>query len=186
MLKHRRTTTCSLVCERAWNGEALVYPIPIRRCCGNFVSVHYWKYGCMRACDPMLYGDMWYMASENQSCSSRWAVFEGSAIYHTFGSFVTSGTLAHKPYTEYIVLAYDWLIVQTMQPDWHRGVIRVHVSCATATLVHCCMGFVEVHALLYHCTMHDCIGNTCVLGYFYVGTALRISCMTYLLHIGVD
>ena len=44
----------------------------------------------MRACDPMLYGGMWYMTSENQSCFSRWAVFERCAIYHTFGIFVTS------------------------------------------------------------------------------------------------
>ena len=93
----------------------------------------------MRACDPMLYGGMWYMSSENQSCFSRWAAFERSPIYHTFGSFVTSGTLANKPYNKYVLLAYDWLIVQTMQPDWHRGVIRVQVSCGTATLVHCCM-----------------------------------------------
>ena len=93
----------------------------------------------MGACDPMLYGGMWYMASENQSCFSRWAAFERCAIYHTFGSVVTSGTSAHKPYSQYIVLAYDWLIVQTMQPDWHRGVKCVQVSCGTATLVHCCI-----------------------------------------------
>ena len=114
----------------------------------------YWRYGCMRACDPMLYCGMWYMASENQSCFSRWAAFERSAIYHTFGSFVTSGTLAHKPYTTYVLLASDWLIMQTMQPDWHRAVIRVHVVCGTATLVHCCLPFCT-------CT-HLCISVLCM------------------------
>ena len=108
----------------------------------------------MRACDPMLYGSMWYMSSENQSCFSRWPVFERSPIYHTFGSFVTSATLAHKPYTKYVLLAYDWRIVQTMQPDWHRGVIRVHVLCGTATFVHCCMSSCR-------CT-HCCITALCM------------------------
>ena len=108
----------------------------------------------MRACDPMLYGGMWYMSSEDQSCFSRWAVFERSSIYHTFGSFVTSGTLAHKPYSQYVVLAYNWLIVQTMQPDWHRGVIRVHVLCGTATLVLCCVASCR-------CT-HCCVTALCI------------------------
>ena len=108
----------------------------------------------MQACDPMLYGGMWYMSSENQSCFSRWAVSEGSSIYPIFGNFVTSGTLAHKPYTKYVVVAYDWLLVQTMQPDWHRGVIRVHVLCGTATLVHCCMAFCT-------CT-HWCVAALCM------------------------
>ena len=58
-------------------------------------TVDYWRYGCMRACGLVLCGNMWYMTCENQSCFSRWAVFERSPIYHTFGSFVTSETLAH-------------------------------------------------------------------------------------------
>ena len=108
----------------------------------------------MRACEPMLYGGMWYMSSENQSCFSRWAVFERSPIYHTFGSFVTSGTLAHNPYTKYVLLAYDWLIMQTMLPDSRRAVIQVQVSCGTATLVHCCMAPCR-------CT-HCCITALCM------------------------
>ena len=124
---------------------------PYRQAIGCLMLL-YWRYGCMRACDPMLYGGMWYMSSENQSCFSRWAAFERSAIYHTFGSFVTSGSLAHKPYTTYVLLAYDWLIMQTMQPDWHRA--RVHMLCGTATLVHCCMTFCT-------CT-HCCITALCM------------------------
>ena len=108
----------------------------------------------MRACDPMLYGRMWYISSENQSCFSRWAVSERSSMYHTFRSFVTSGTFAYKPCSQYVVVAYDWLIVQTMQPDCHMGVIRVYVSCGTATLVHCCMASCV-------CT-HCCITALCM------------------------
>ena len=39
----------------------------------------------MRACDPMLYGGMWYMASENQSCFSRWAACSKYAVVRGVG-----------------------------------------------------------------------------------------------------
>ena len=41
----------------------------------------------MRACHPMLYGDIAYMRSETQSCFPRWAVFERSAIFKNFWQF---------------------------------------------------------------------------------------------------
>ena len=93
-------------------------------------------YGSMRS-----HAVWWYVVHDvsNESCFSRWAVFERCAIYHTFGSFETSATLAHKPYSQYVVLAYEWLIVRILQLDWYRVVTRVHVLCGTATLVHCCM-----------------------------------------------
>ena len=46
--------------------------------------------------------------------------------------------------------------------------------------------FLYVYALLYLCTLHDCTGGTCVLVYFYVCTALRISCITYWVQKSVD
>ena len=141
--------------------------------------IQYWRYGSVEACDPKLYGGMSYMTTEHQSYFSRWAVFERSSSYHTLGSSVTRGALAHKPYTKYVVLACDWFILQTMQPDWHRGAIRVHVLCDTATVVHCSMAFCRcthwctTHSLHYACLYwwHVC---TCLF--------LRLYRLTYVLH----